>query len=59
PSCVVLSARGGFFWPETYRFEFFKDGFSMDIQEITASLDPWWYGPGISPVFDPMKQARP
>lgn len=44
PTNIVLSARGGFYRPETYKFEFYKAGFTIDTQELTASLDYWWFG---------------
>lgn len=44
PSMVDLSAHGGYFKPETYCFEFSKEGFSKDNKVVTAKLDPWYFG---------------
>lgn len=44
PTQVKLSARGGFFSPATYDFEFLKDGYSSDRRTLRAELDPWYLG---------------
>ena len=44
PTQVKLSARGGFFSPATYYFEFLKEGYSSDRQTLRAELDLWYIG---------------
>ena len=44
PTQVELCARGGFFSPAKYYFEFLKEGYSSDRQTLRAELDPWYIG---------------
>jgi hypothetical protein len=44
PTSVKLSARGGYFKPARYSFEFSKRGLPSQTVNLTAEMDGWYFG---------------
>ena len=63
PTVITLSSKGGYFWPASYRFEFFKGDFKDEV-ELCAKFDWWYLGNFILPygyviafIVDPLTGA--
>ena len=44
PSTVLLSAKGGYFSPAGYTFNFEKEGYVSSSETRYAKVDPWYFG---------------